>query len=353
MTGLRAYPLIFIRFMASLFFCFSVFAISYPASAQTQAEEDIFDCFDTPSYHHSFWINTDFSRCIIALSEVQSGGPGKDGIPAIDLPLYLSVDAETALADEEPVISLTLNGEARAWPLRILLWHEIVNDVLGGVPIAVTYCPLCNSAIVFERYVAGQILDFGTTGNLRRSDLVMYDRQTESWWQQYTGNAIVGTFTGERLRMLPARLESWGDFARRNPEATVLQPPKPINRLYGQNPYVGYDSSAFPFLFDGDVPENIRPLARVLVVDGQAWSLDYIRQQTERIIETNTGEIKISWHPGQLSALDNSVITESHDVGTVLVQKQNAEGQFEDIVHHLTFAFVFHAFHPDVPIITR
>ena len=153
--------------------------------------------------------------------------------------------------------------------------------------------------------------------------------------------------------MLPARLESWGDFARRNPDATVLQPPKPINRLYGQNPYVGYDSSAFPFLFDGDVPENIRPLARVLVVDGQAWSLDYIRQQTERIIETNTGEIKISWHPGQLSALDNSAIIESHDVGTVLVQKQNAEGQFEDIVHHLTFAFVFHAFHPDVPIITH
>lgn len=352
MNAYRVYPPLSIWFMAVLSFCLFALAISSPLSAQTLAEEEIFDCYDTPSYHHSFWINTDFSRCLISLSEVQSGGPGKDGIPAIDLPRYLSVAAETTLAAEEPVISLSLKGEARAWPLRILLWHEIVNDVLGGVPIAVTYCPLCNSAIVFERYVAGQILDFGTTGNLRRSDLIMYDRQTESWWQQYTGNAIVGTFTGDRLTMLPARLESWGDFASRHPEGTVLQPPRPINRPYGQNPYVGYDSSTFPFLFDGEVPENIRPLARVLVVDGRAWSLDFIRQQPEHNLQTDTGEIRVSWHSGQRSALDHSFILESHDVGTVLVQKQNADGQWEDIVHHLTFAFVFHAFNPQVPIIT-
>ena len=103
------------------------------------------------------------------------------------------------MSETEPVIGLVVNGDARAYPLKILIWHEIVNDTVGGVPVTVTYCPLCNSAIVFERTVDGRVLDFGTTGKLRNSDLVMYDRQTESWWQQFSGTAIVGAMTGTKL----------------------------------------------------------------------------------------------------------------------------------------------------------
>lgn len=129
------------------------------------------------------WPKTDFSQTSIDLSEIISGGPGKDGIPAINTPRFKSVaeiSKEKFYTAKEPVIGFSMNGDIRAYPLQILMWHEIVNDTVGGIPVAVTYCPLCNSAIVFDRRVAGRVLDFGTTGNLRKSDMVMYDRQTKS-----------------------------------------------------------------------------------------------------------------------------------------------------------------------------
>ena len=115
------------------------------------------------------------------------------------------------LTDTEPVVGRIINGKARAYPLRILTWHEIVNDGLGSVPVIVTYCPLCNSAIIFDRRLDGKVLDFGTTGKLRHSDMVMYDRQTENWWQQFLGQGIVGEMTGKRLKTIPARLESFAN----------------------------------------------------------------------------------------------------------------------------------------------
>ena len=135
------------------------------------------------------WPNTDFSISNVDPSEIMSGGPGRDGIPPIDDPQFAKITEISALADTEPVIGLVLNGEERAYPLNILMWHEIVNDEVGGIPVAVTFCPLCNAAIVFDRRVDGKILDFGTTGNLRHSDLIMWDRQTESWWQQFSGTS--------------------------------------------------------------------------------------------------------------------------------------------------------------------
>jgi len=163
------------------------------------------------------WSQTDFNRCTVRLDEIISGGLGKDGIPSIDNPMIIAADRAGDLTPKGPVISLSINGEARAWPLRYLIWHEIVNDELGGVPIAVTYCPLCNATLVFDRRLDGQVLDFGTTGNLRKSDLVMYDRQTESWWQQYTGTDIIGTHAGRSLTVLASRLESWQQFSLRHP----------------------------------------------------------------------------------------------------------------------------------------
>jgi len=139
--------------------------------------------------------STDFSKHSVPYSEILSGGPPKDGIPAIDEPKFVSVDeADAWLRPQEPVILVQVGDDARAYPVQILMWHEIVNDTIGGVPVVVTYCPLCNTGIAFER-TQGQVLDFGTTGRLRYSNLVMYDRQTETWWQQATGEAIAGEYT--------------------------------------------------------------------------------------------------------------------------------------------------------------
>jgi Protein of unknown function (DUF3179) len=145
-----------------------------------------------PARWRAEWAKTDFSRSSVDFASILSGGPPKDGIPSIDNPKFEKLAGGKAsgwsadIGDTEAVISLALDGDARAYPLRVLMWHEIVNDTVGGKPVAVTYCPLCNAALVFERTLDGQVLDFGTTGKLRNSDLVMYDRQTENWWQQFS-----------------------------------------------------------------------------------------------------------------------------------------------------------------------
>ncbi|MEE8334013.1 MAG: DUF3179 domain-containing protein [Alphaproteobacteria bacterium] len=290
------------------------------------------------------WTKTDFSRHSVKFDEIMSGGPGKDGIPAIDKPRFVPIQEMTTkkwIGDTEPVISVEIAGDRRAYPLRLLIWHEIVNDTVGGVPVTVTYCPLCNSAIVFDRRIAGRILDFGTTGKLRNSDLVMYDRQTESWWQQFMGEAIIGDMTGTRLKMLPARVESFARFRDRAPDGKVLVPTGDVRRNYGANPYRGYDTSARPFLYGGEMPKGIKPLAYVLAIGDHAWSLDLLRR--EKRIEF--GKLVISWTPGQNSALDHYRIGQGRDIGNIVVQRRTANGMV-DAVHDLTFAFVFHAFRP-------
>jgi hypothetical protein len=287
------------------------------------------------------WPKTDFAKTAVDFSEILSGGPPKDGIPSIDDPKFAAVSAITDLAATEPVVGLTVNGDARAYPLRILTWHEIVNDVVGGVPVIVTYCPLCNSAIVYDRRVDGRAVEFGTTGKLRHSDLVMYDRETESWWQQFLGEAIIGVRAGTRLTALPARLESWEKFKSRHPDGQVLIPDNPEMRAYGANPYVGYDGAAAPFLYAGAMPVGIEPMARVVAVGDQAWSLELLRR--EKRIES--GDLVLTWEAGQNSALDTRAIAQGRDVGNVLVQRMGAGGQ-ADIPYDVTFAFVFNAFHP-------
>lgn len=288
------------------------------------------------------WPRTDFSRHSVAFSEIRSGGPPKDGIPAIDDPTFVGVDEVRDLGRHEPVISLAIGGDMRAYPLRVLIWHEIVNDTVGGVPVAVTFCPLCNSAVVFDRRLEGRVLDFGTTGKLRNSDLVMYDRQTESWWQQFLGEAIVGELTGARLRMLPSRLESFARFKARAPEGRVLVPAEPDLRSYGYNPYRGYDSAGAPALYDGALPTEVAPLSRVVVVEGEAWSLGLLREKRTIV----RGDLVLTWKPGQNSALDSPLIAEGRDVGNVTVQRRTPAG-LEDVVYDVSFAFAFRAFYPD------
>lgn len=311
----------------------------------------------TPKSWRAEWPRTDFSKHEVEFSEIRSGGPPKDGIPSIDAPRFerlangKGAGWSSSLADVEPVISLAIDGDARAYPLRILMWHEIVNDTVAGAPVAVTYCPLCSAALVFERKIDGRVLDFGTTGKLRRSDLVMYDRQTESWWQQFTGEAIVGAMTGRQLRVIPSRLESFARFKQRFPNGMVLAPTNPSARNYGANPYAGYDATGQkPYLYDGTLPEGIEPMERVIAVETapgrhEAWSLALLRRKGT----IESGDLVIKWEPGQASALDKRAILAGRDIGNVVVQRR-VNGKLIDVPNDVTFAFAFHAFRPKSPI---
>ena len=300
------------------------------------------------------WIRTDFTKRSIEWSELVSGGPPKDGIPAIDVPRFRAVAEERMIAATEVVIGVEINGDARAYPIRILMWHEIVNDVVGGVPVAVTYCPLCNAGIVFERNTPHGLLDFGTTGKLRHSDLVMYDRQTESWWQQFTGRAIVGKLTGAKLKIVPARLEAFALFQKRYPEGVVLVPSNPEARDYGRNPYEGYDTSAVPFFYRGEIHAGIEPMARVVVVredqTPRAVTLSLLREHGEIRLGH---DIHLSWRKGQASALDHHTVAGGRDVGNVVAQRVTEDGRRTDVPYDVTFAFVFHAFHTGHEIVQR
>ena len=276
--------------------------------------------------------STDFTRASIILGQLTSGGPPKDGIPPVDVPVVESIDAaRTWLPGTAPVIALEVGGVARAYPLAILVWHEIVNDTLGGVPVVVTFCPLCNTALVFERTLDGVTYDFGTTGKLRFSDLVMYDRQTESWWQQAVGEAIVGELTGAKLTFLPAQIVSLDAFAATWPEGDVLGRDTGNPRPYGRNPYPGYDTpDERPFLFEGSLNGRVAPKERVVAVkvgeDAIAFPWSSLAE-TGIATETVGGEpIVVFWVPGTVSALDEALIDESADVGSSGVFRPELDG---------------------------
>jgi len=310
---------------------------------------------DLATWQAEGW-RTDFARATVPLDEIVSGGPPRDGIPPIDKPVFSPAKAIENLDDREPVIRLEVAGVVRFYPLRVMTWHEIVNDTIAGRPVAVTYCPLCNASIVFDRRLDESVLNFGTTGLLRKSDLVMYDRQTESWWQQFTGEAIVGRHAGRHLAMIPSSVIAWQEAKAADPEAEVLIPPSASLRPYGTNPYVGYDRRIEPYpLFRGDLPEGIDPMARVVIVrrgSGErapvvkAVSLSHLR----KIGSLQADGLIISWRSGVASALDTATIPSGRDVGAV--QARDAETGAE-LVHDTTFAFVLFAFHPDVPIETE
>jgi len=276
---------------------------------------------------------TDFTRSNVDLGEIIGGGPGKDGIPAVDEPRFESIEAaSTWLSDQAPVIALELEGEARAYPLAILIWHEIVNDTIAGVPVVVTFCPLCNTALVFERTVDGITHDFGTTGNLRFSDLVMYDRQTETWWQQATGRAIVGELTDTQLVFLPSQIVSLADFAAAYPAGMVLSRDTGNPRDYGRNPYPGYDrADQGPFLFEGVVDGRVAPKERVVTVGiaGEAVAYPYSELRKVGLVNDRVAgqAIVVIWESGTASALDAPLIDEGQDAGGTGVFSPEADGR--------------------------
>lgn len=293
-----------------------------------------------PEFWRHEWPKTDFMKTnVSSWTQILSGGPPRDGIPALSDPQFIRADEETRIEDREAVVTVEIDGETpRTYPLRYLTWHEIVNDEVGGVPYAVTYCPLCNSVPVFDRRVNGRLLTFGVTGKLRDSNLIMYDQETESWWQQATGEGMVGEFTDAELTHIPSWQESWVEFKTRNPDGLVMaQPAYP--RTYGRNPYVRYDSSSRPFLFNGEMPpHDIPALARVVRVEDRAWPVSRLAEEGE---VTEAG-YTISWASGQASALDSAQIGGGKDVGTIRVRRDG-----KDVPHDVIFAFAFHAFFPE------
>jgi hypothetical protein len=285
-------------------------------------------------FNPDFWEKTDFCKHNVAYGEIMSGGPPPNGIPPIYDPTFESTSSAAEwLVDRSPVIALEVDGAAKAYPLSILMWHEIVNDEIAGVPVAVTFCPLCNSSIVFDRRVDGDVLEFGTTGNLRNSDLVMWDDLTQSWWQQFTGEAIVGDYTGTFLDIIPSQVVGFGDFRTQYPEGEVLSLPG-YGRSYGQNPYAYYDSEGRPLLPTAqlDAVDDRLPLtARVLAttINDVAVAYPFSELSSAFVINDTLGgeDVVAFWQPGVASALDAPTIDTARDVGTAALFSRKLDGQ--------------------------
>lgn len=262
----------------------------------------------------------------------------QDAIPALDEPGFESVPEVGWLDDQEPVITLEIDGEARAYPLQIMTWHEIVNDEVADTPVAVTFCPLCNTAIAFERpEVEGEVTTFGTSGKLINSNLLMYDRATESLWPQVTGQALTGELQGRTLERIPAQIVSWADFRTSFPEGDVLSRETGFDRRYGDNPYPGYDDvDNPPFLFRGEVDGRLAAVERVLGVRSgdKAVAFPYFRLQEQAdggVAAVNAevgGEpVIVLWRAGTRSALDQTSIASSREVGSVAAFSRKLGGK--------------------------
>ncbi|MBL1215702.1 MAG: DUF3179 domain-containing protein [Ignavibacteriae bacterium] len=284
------------------------------------------------------WI-TNFDKTKIDLKELRSGGPPKDGIPAIMNPKFVDPhEADDWLADIEPVIALEINGEAKAYPLQILIWHEIVNDKLSDTLVTVTFCPLCYSALVFNRRTKGMENMFGVSGLLRNSDMVMYDQITESFWQQFTGEAIVGEMLGEQLELIPSQIISFQQFKNNYPNGKVLSNETGFKREYGLNPYIGYDHiDQTPFMFDGPDDDRLKPNEKVIAVKLPEVSIAYPYSITEdkNVINDDPGSYKIAvFHSsGAVSALDERIIEDSKATGST--------GVFNRIIDNDTLNFSY------------
>ncbi len=278
----------------------------------------------------------EFPEPLIDPGEVISGGPPPDGIPSIDDPVFLDVSDNLELIPaNEPVVALEINGDARAYPIRAMVWHEIVNDVVGGVPVSVTYCPLCNSAATYERTIDGVVTTFGTSGRLFASSLVMYDRATETLWTHYNGQAVIGILTGAELVEYPSPLMAWDQFRSTYPTGKVLDwTQSGFDRDYGRNPYTGYDDpDGTPFLFRGALDDRAAAMQRIVGIEygggAGAYALDAVSGGEGKATAVTVGgsSLVVFWVAGQASALDDDLLARGRDVGSSAVFIPSAGGR--------------------------
>jgi len=268
---------------------------------------------------------------------IVSGGPPPDGIPPIDEPTFEATGDVDWLADDEPVLALDVGTDSRAYPIQVMIWHEIVNDTVGGRPVSVTYCPLCNSAIAFDRQLDQRVLTFGTSGRLYLSALVMYDRQTESLWSQIEGRAIAGHLTSSELDRLPVQTVTWAQWRSAHPDGAVLSRDTGVTRNYGENPYVGYDAAGSdPFLFDGAADPRLPAKERVVVLGGEVdpVAVTLVRLAEARVlaVEVEGGEVVLWSAAGLRSALDTEAIADGRVLSTT--------GAFDPMVDGRSLTFV-------------
>jgi hypothetical protein len=284
----------------------------------------------------------EFPDPLIDPNEVISGGPPPDGIPPVDEPVFVEVsDNLEILPGNESVVALEINGDARAYPIRAMVWHEIVNDTVGGVPVSVTYCPLCNSAATYERTIDGVETTFGTSGRLFASALVMYDRATESLWTHFNGQAVIGLLAGTTLVEHSSPLLSWDQFRSTYPTGQILDWERlGFTRDYGRNPYTGYDDPEnTPFLFRGALDDRAAAMQRVVGIEYEGSSAAYALEAVSggegraTAIDVGDNELVVFWLAGQASALDDNEVSGGRDIGSSAVFIPSVDGQ------DLTFAF--------------
>ena len=275
--------------------------------------------------------NPDFPDPLIDLAAIFSGGPPPDGIPPLDEPRFQTTDSVDWLAAVEPVMVVSVEGDTRAYPIQIMTWHEIVNDTIGGVPVTVAYCPLCNSGLAYDRRLGDQILDCGTSGELFNSSLVMYDRQTESLWTHFDARAVVGELTGERLDTLSIQVTSWEQFRDAHPDSLVLSRDTGFDRSYGVNPYAGYDTGQdSAFLFDSQ-DARLNETTRVIVVRDErepAVVLPLERAFVDGVVEFSAHgrDLVAVVEPGVSSPLQTDDVSSGFDQGAAAVFVNQLDG---------------------------
>ena len=213
---------------------------------------------------------------------------------------------------------------------------------MAGDPLLITYCPLCGSGIAYERTFGDAGVEFGTTGKLYNSNLVMYDRATDTYWSQISGQAIIGELTGRQMKLVPARLESLARFIERAPDGKLLVPNNAGARPYGATPYEYMDSSAPPVFARYKLPRGVSSMDRVVVIGNQAWPVKLVAARKS----VRAGDLVLTWVPGQNSIHDQRRISKGRDVGNIIVQKSRG-GRLVDVPYDVAFAFAFKAFRPD------
>lgn len=277
-------------------------------------------------------------HALIPPAQIFSGGPDKDGIPSIDKPEFIKARDAGFIEDEDRVLGITIDGFSKAYPISILNWHEIVNDSIGDVFFTITYCPLCGSGMAFDSHINGQVLSFGVSGLLYNSDVLLYDRETESLWSQLLSKAVTGKYKGTVLKMLPVRHTTWADWKQFHPSTLVLSENTGYRRSYDRDPYSGYQQSRhlyFPVF--NKAPKKYHPKEKVLgLVTKKVYKaypfVELNKQDKESFVDLVNGKpFTIHWNKKEQSGYIS-----------------DAEGNIVPIVQ--SYWFAWYAFHPETKV---
>lgn len=240
---------------------------------------------------------------LVPPDQIFPGGPARDGIPALTEPHMVPANSARFMRPDDPVLGMSQAGIAMAYPIKIMVWHEIVNDVIGDVPVAITYCPLCRSGVAFSRLVDGKTLEFGVSGLLYNSDMLMYDRHSESLWSQIPGQAISGKFRGRYLARLPLTHSTWAAWQKDHPETTVLSTDTGYRRDYEKDPYRGYAESSSTFFPIRHRSNRFQPKDLVVGLfegdSAKAWPLHALARQEGPIRDSFNGREVTIWYDGE------------------------------------------------------